>query len=167
MSSRRGSATSTPPELQQRDERPPWPGADSPGGPREAAAEPFGAPRKSSNGALCQCGAPQEMHARVAMEDCFGTAIVNQWDSAQHSSEYPTDAFGALQFAGTSKRQSHFLRLSCDTQPDVVYKLLTTDWAIPRPNLVVSVAGGEGKMKLKSWVRDVLRQGLVRAAQST
>ncbi|XP_029102690.1 transient receptor potential cation channel subfamily M member 4-like isoform X2 [Scleropages formosus] len=120
-----------------------------------------------SNGALCQCGAPQEMHTRVAMEDCFGTAIVNQWDSAQHSSEYPTDAFGALQFAGTSKRQSRFLRLSCDTQPDVVYKLLTTDWAIPRPNLVVSVAGGEGKMKLKSWVRDVLRQGLVRAAQST
>lgn len=44
---------------------------------------------------------------------------------------------------------------------------MTTHWGLPSPNLVVSVVGGEGHEKIKTWVRDVLRNGLVRAAQST
>ncbi|TKS89888.1 Transient receptor potential cation channel subfamily M member 5 [Collichthys lucidus] len=96
-----------------------------------------------SNGALCQCGGARDTHASVALGDYFSTAIVNHWDSAQHSSEYPTDAFGELQFPGA------------------------THWGLPAPNLVVSVVGGEGRTKLKTWVREVLRQGLVKASQST
>lgn len=60
-----------------------------------------------SNGALCQCGGARDTHASVALGDYFSTAIVNHWDTAQHSSEYPTDAFGELQFAGASKRHSY------------------------------------------------------------
>lgn len=60
-----------------------------------------------SNGALCQCGGARDAHASVALGDYFSTAIVNHWDSAQHSSECPTDAFGELQFAGSSKRHSY------------------------------------------------------------
>ncbi|XP_041940754.1 transient receptor potential cation channel subfamily M member 4a isoform X2 [Alosa sapidissima] len=120
-----------------------------------------------SNGALCQCGGVREMHSSIATGDCFGAAIVSQWDSAQHSSEYPTDAFGELEFAGAGRRHSHFLRLSCHTPPQIVYTLMTAHWGIPAPNLVVSVVGGEGSEVLKPWVREVLRQGLVRAAQST
>ncbi|XP_036388183.1 transient receptor potential cation channel subfamily M member 4-like [Megalops cyprinoides] len=121
----------------------------------------------SSNGALCQCGGARETHASVATGDYFSAAIVSQWDSAQHSSEYPTDAFGELEFAGAGKRHSHFLRLSCDTPPNTVYTLMTAHWGVPPPNLVLSVVGGEGKAKVKTWVREVLRQGLVKAAQST
>ena len=44
---------------------------------------------------------------------------------------------------------------------------MTAHWRLPSPNLVVSVVGGEGHEKVKAWVRDVLRNGLVRAAQST
>ncbi|XP_035254062.1 transient receptor potential cation channel subfamily M member 4a isoform X2 [Anguilla anguilla] len=120
-----------------------------------------------SNGALCQCGGVREMHGSVAMGDFFGAAIVSQWESGQHSSEYPTDAFGELEFAGAGKRHSYFLRLSCDTPPEIVYTLMTAHWGVPAPNLVVSVVGGEGRDKVKPWVREVLRQGLVRAAQRT
>ncbi|XP_041830488.1 transient receptor potential cation channel subfamily M member 4-like [Melanotaenia boesemani] len=120
-----------------------------------------------SNGALCQCGGTRDTHTSVALGDYFSTAIVNHWDSAQHSSEYPTDAFGELQFAGVSKRHSYFLRLSCDTQPSMIYNLMTNRWGLPAPNLVVSVVGGEGRTKMKKWVREVLRQGLVKASQST
>ncbi|XP_010749717.2 transient receptor potential cation channel subfamily M member 4 [Larimichthys crocea] len=120
-----------------------------------------------SNGALCQCGGARDTHASVALGDYFSTAIVNHWDSAQHSSEYPTDAFGELQFPGASKRHSYFLRLSWDTPPSMVYTLMTAHWGLPAPNLVVSVVGGEGRTKLKTWVREVLRQGLVKASQST
>ncbi|TDG98100.1 hypothetical protein EPR50_G00214710 [Perca flavescens] len=121
----------------------------------------------SSNGARCQCGGARDAHGSVALGDYFSTAIVNHWDSGQHSSEYPTDAFGELQFAGASKRLSYFLRLSWDTPPATVYKLMTAHWGLPIPNLVVSIVGGEGKTKVKTWVREVIRQGLVKASQST
>ncbi|XP_047428672.1 transient receptor potential cation channel subfamily M member 4a [Mugil cephalus] len=120
-----------------------------------------------SNGALCQCGGVRDVHDSVATGDFFGAAIVTQWDSKQHSSECPTDAFGELEFAGAGRRHSHFLRLSCDTPPQIVYTLMTAHWGLPSPNLVVSVVGGEGHEKVKTWVRDILRKGLVRAAQST
>ncbi|XP_077959776.1 transient receptor potential cation channel subfamily M member 4-like [Gasterosteus aculeatus] len=120
-----------------------------------------------SNGALCQCGGKRDDHGSVALGDYFSTAIVNCWDSAQHSSEYPTDAFGELQFAGGGKRQSYFLRLSWDTPPSLVYNLMIAHWHLPAPNLVVSIVGGEGRTKVKTWVREVLRQGLVKASQST
>ncbi|XP_007579052.1 transient receptor potential cation channel subfamily M member 4-like [Poecilia formosa] len=120
-----------------------------------------------SNGGLCQCGGVRELHDSVATGDYFGAAIVTQWDSQQHSSEYPTDAFGELEFAGAGRRHSHFLRLSYDTPPHIIYSLMTAHWGLPSPNLVVSVVGGEGHEKIKPWVRDILRKGLVRAAQST
>uniref|UniRef100_A0A8C3AJV3 Transient receptor potential cation channel subfamily M member 4 n=1 Tax=Cyclopterus lumpus TaxID=8103 RepID=A0A8C3AJV3_CYCLU len=119
------------------------------------------------HGALCQCGGVRELHDSVATGDFFGAAIVTQWESRQHSSECPTDAFGELEFAGAGHKHSHFLRLSSDTSPQIVYTLMMAHWGPPLPNLVVSVVGGEGHEKIKTWVRDVLRNGLVRAAQST
>ncbi|KAM7372502.1 hypothetical protein PAMP_009666 [Pampus punctatissimus] len=68
---------------------------------------------------------------------------------------------------GSKKEKDQFLRLSCDTSPQIIYTLMTTHWGLPSPNLVVSVVGGEGHEKIKTWVRDVLRNGLVKAAQST
>lgn len=109
----------------------------------------------------------REKHDSLATGDYFGAAIVTQWDSRQHTSEYPTDAFGELEFTGVGRRHSHFLRLSCDTPPQIIYTLMTAHWGLPSPNLVVSVVGGEGHEKIKPWVRDILRKGLVRAAQST
>ncbi|KAF4085373.1 hypothetical protein AMELA_G00117490 [Ameiurus melas] len=120
-----------------------------------------------SNGAMCQCGSPRDSHASVTLNDYFSTAIVSHWDRSQHTSEAPTDAFGEVEFAGVSKRHSYFLRLSWDTPPATVYSILTNHWNLPTPNLVVSVVGGVGKSKVKTWVREVLRQGLARAAQST
>ncbi|KAM4531646.1 transient receptor potential cation channel subfamily M member 4a [Odontesthes bonariensis] len=120
-----------------------------------------------SNGALCQCGGMREVHDSVPTGDYFGAAIVTQWDSRDHSTECPTDAFGELEFAGAGRRHSHFLRLSCDTPPHIIHTLMTAHWNLPSPNLVVSVVGGEGHEKIKPWVRDILRNGLVKAAQST
>ncbi|XP_047675977.1 transient receptor potential cation channel subfamily M member 4-like, partial [Tachysurus fulvidraco] len=124
-------------------------------------------PPLHSNGEKCQCGGACGLHGSVATGDYFGSAIVTQWDSSKHTSECPTDAFGELKFAGIAHRHSHFLRLSCDTPASIVYAILTQHWGLPPPNLVVSLAGGANQEKVKSWVRDVVRQGLVRAAQST
>ncbi|KAL2077964.1 hypothetical protein ACEWY4_025649 [Coilia grayii] len=120
-----------------------------------------------SKGQHCQCGRPRKDHQSVALGDYFSTAMVSHWDSAQHSSESATDAFGEVEFDGTSKRHSYYLRLSTDTQPNIAYNLITHHWGLSLPNLVVSVVGGEGNSKVKTWVREVLRQGLVKASQST
>ncbi|XP_065133327.1 transient receptor potential cation channel subfamily M member 4a isoform X2 [Paramisgurnus dabryanus] len=117
----------------------------------------------SSHESLCQCGAAKELHFSVTTGDGLGS----MWDSLQHTSEYPTDAFGEVEFAGAGRRHKPFLRLSHETPPDHVYSLMTTQWGLPVPNLVVSLVGGEGKEKTKPWVREMIRQGLVRAAQGT
>uniref|UniRef100_A0A8C6PKT7 Transient receptor potential cation channel, subfamily M, member 4a n=1 Tax=Nothobranchius furzeri TaxID=105023 RepID=A0A8C6PKT7_NOTFU len=123
--------------------------------------------RTCTDGTLCQCGRLQELHKSNATDDSFQTAALTRWDSRQHSSEYPTDAFGELEFSGSGRRHFPFLRLSCDTPPEVIYNLMTKVWGLPSPNLVVSLVGGEAHEMIKPWVRDILRKGLVRASQST
>ncbi|KAK2099880.1 hypothetical protein P7K49_021228 [Saguinus oedipus] len=51
--------------------------------------------------------------------------------------------------------------------PSVLFDLLLAEWHLPAPNLVVSLVGEEQSFAMKSWLRDVLRKGLVKAAQST
>uniref|UniRef100_A0A6I8P005 Transient receptor potential cation channel subfamily M member 4 n=1 Tax=Ornithorhynchus anatinus TaxID=9258 RepID=A0A6I8P005_ORNAN len=105
---------------------------------------------------LCQCGLPRAQHLAVAVEDAFGAAIVTSWDPDTHTTEGPTDAFGDLDFQGSGRKPSKFIRLSDRTHPAAAYGLVTRTWGFPAPNLVVS-----------DWLRDLLRRGLVRAAQST
>lgn len=49
----------------------------------------------------------------------------------------------------------------------MLFDLLLAEWHLPAPNLVVSLVGEERPFAMKSWLRDVLRKGLVKAAQST
>ncbi|XP_077919510.1 transient receptor potential cation channel subfamily M member 4 isoform X4 [Halichoerus grypus] len=120
-----------------------------------------------AGGALCQCGRPRSTHPSVAVEDAFGAAVVTVWDSDLHTTEKPTDAYGDLDFLGASRKASNFLRLSDRTDPATVYNLVTRTWGFRAPNLVVSVLGGSGGPILQTWLQDLLRRGLVRAAQST
>uniref|UniRef100_H0WBS3 Transient receptor potential cation channel subfamily M member 4 n=1 Tax=Cavia porcellus TaxID=10141 RepID=H0WBS3_CAVPO len=133
---------------------------------------PFIPPPPCSNpqrlgGTLCQCGRPRNAHSSVAVEDAFGAAVVTVWDSNVHTTEKPTDAYGELEFVGAGRRPSNFLRLSDRTDPATIYSLVTRTWGFRAPNLVVSVLGGSGGPVLQTWLQDLLRRGLVRAAQST
>ncbi|CAO2583997.1 Transient receptor potential cation channel subfamily M member 5 [Lemmus lemmus] len=49
----------------------------------------------------------------------------------------------------------------------MLFELLLSEWHLPAPNLVVSLVGEERPFAMKSWLRDILRKGLVKAAQST
>uniref|UniRef100_A0A8D0GBQ5 Transient receptor potential cation channel subfamily M member 5 n=1 Tax=Sphenodon punctatus TaxID=8508 RepID=A0A8D0GBQ5_SPHPU len=45
--------------------------------------------------------------------------------------------------------------------------VMINKWNLPAPNLVVSLVGEEENFQMKPWLRDTLRKGLVKAAQST
>ncbi|TFJ96943.1 von Willebrand factor A domain-containing protein 5B2 [Platysternon megacephalum] len=76
---------------------------------------------------------------------------------AEHVSVAVEDAFGT----------AIFIRLSDSSDPALAYNLVTEHWKISPPNLVVSVVGGDGEAPVRAWLRDLLRKGLVKAAQST
>lgn len=53
---------------------------------------------------MCQCGRAQDDHDSVATADAYGAAVTSKWNVVHHTSDYPTDAFGELEFIGTGRR---------------------------------------------------------------
>lgn len=60
-----------------------------------------------------------------------------------------------------------FVRVCSNTDPVLIYKMLTEEWGLAPPHLVVALVGGDELAQMKPWLRDTLRKGLVKAAQST
>nr|XP_015193971.1 PREDICTED: transient receptor potential cation channel subfamily M member 5 [Lepisosteus oculatus] len=74
---------------------------------------------------------------------------------------------GEIEFIGTSKKRGKFIRVHCTTDPAAIYELLTEEWCLMAPHLVVSLVGGDELFQMRPWLRDTVRKGLVKAAQST
>ncbi|XP_013913599.1 PREDICTED: transient receptor potential cation channel subfamily M member 5 isoform X1 [Thamnophis sirtalis] len=74
---------------------------------------------------------------------------------------------GEIDFLATGKKQGKFLKVPCAIHPGVIFDLMSNKWNLPAPNLVVSFVGEEEHFQVKPWLRDKLRKGLVKAAQST
>lgn len=62
---------------------------------------------------------------------------------------------------------TQFMRVSSNTDPVLIYQMLTEEWGLAPPHLVVALVGGDELAQMKPWLRDTLRKGLVKAAQST
>lgn len=60
-----------------------------------------------------------------------------------------------------------FMRVRSNTDPVLIYQMLTEEWGLAPPHLVVALVGGDEVAQMKPWLRDTLRKGLVKAAQST
>lgn len=59
------------------------------------------------------------------------------------------------------------MRVQVNTDPAVIFQMLTEEWGLAPPHLVVALVGGDELAQMKPWLRDTLRKGLVKAAQST
>ncbi|KAK2532000.1 Trpm8, partial [Columba livia] len=112
-----------------------------------------------SMGNLCKCGYPENQHIE-------GTQINNneKWNYKKHTKELPTDAFGDIQFENMGKR-GKYIRLSCDTDSETLYDLMTQHWHLKTPNLVISVTGGAKNFALKPRMRKIFSR-LIYIAQS-
>lgn len=58
-----------------------------------------------------------------------------------------------------------YIRLSCDTDSETLYELLTQHWHLKTPNLVISVTGGAKNFALKPRMRKIFSR-LIYIAQS-
>lgn len=58
-----------------------------------------------------------------------------------------------------------YIRLSCDTDPETLYDLMTQHWHLKTPNLVISVTGGAKNFALKPRMRKIFSR-LIYIAQS-
>ncbi|XP_038198784.1 transient receptor potential cation channel subfamily M member 5 [Arvicola amphibius] len=79
----------------------------------------------------------------------------------------PVPCRGEVDFGGSGKKRGKFVKVPSSVAPSMLFELLLTEWHLPAPNLVVSLVGEERPFAMKSWLRDILRKGLVKAAQST
>ncbi|XP_057634518.1 transient receptor potential cation channel subfamily M member 5 [Chionomys nivalis] len=79
----------------------------------------------------------------------------------------PMLCLGEVDFGGSGKKRGKFVKVPSSVDPSMLFELLLTEWHLPAPNLVVSLVGEERPFAMKSWLRDILRKGLVKAAQST
>ncbi|KAB1278670.1 Transient receptor potential cation channel subfamily M member 8 [Camelus dromedarius] len=108
---------------------------------------------------VCKCGYAQSQHIE-------GTQInqSEKWNYKKHTKEFPTDAFGDIQFETLGKK-GKYIRLSCDTDAETLYELLTQHWHLKTPNLVISVTGGAKNFALKPRMRKIFSR-LIYIAQS-
>ncbi|KAM7339676.1 hypothetical protein ACRRTK_000291 [Alexandromys fortis] len=108
---------------------------------------------------ICKCGYAQNQHIE-------GTQINEneKWNYKKHTKEFPTDAFGDIQFETLGKK-GKYIRLSCDTDSETLYELLTQHWHLKTPNLVISVTGGAKNFALKPRMRKIFSR-LIYIAQS-
>ncbi|XP_051566552.1 transient receptor potential cation channel subfamily M member 2 [Myxocyprinus asiaticus] len=114
---------------------------------------------------ICKCGYPKSLHCEEAIkpEDCQG----EEWDKHKHVRETPTDAFGDISFGGLGQKIGKYVRVSSDTPSDSLYQLMTDQWKLPPPNLLISVTGGAKNFHMKTHLKDKFRRGLIKVAQTT
>uniref|UniRef100_A0A3Q3E7Z3 TRPM SLOG domain-containing protein n=1 Tax=Labrus bergylta TaxID=56723 RepID=A0A3Q3E7Z3_9LABR len=89
------------------------------------------------------------------------------WDRHRHIHEVPTDAFGDISFDGLGQKTGKYARVSTDTSPEILYQLLTEQWKLSPPNLLISVTGGAKNFNLKARIKNMFHRGLIKVAQTT
>ncbi|XP_068837675.1 transient receptor potential cation channel subfamily M member 2 isoform X2 [Capricornis sumatraensis] len=114
---------------------------------------------------VCECGYPREKHLEEATWP--HTFQGQEWDPKKHVREMPTDAFGDIVFMGLGQKAGKYVRLSQDTPSSLIYQLMTQQWGLDAPNLLISVTGGAKDFNMKPRLKSVFRRGLLKVAQTS
>ncbi|XP_041918120.1 transient receptor potential cation channel subfamily M member 5 isoform X2 [Alosa sapidissima] len=112
---------------------------------------------------ICRCYSRHEMaEERLALRT-LGMAKRDM----QERGHWAAGRVGDIDFVGSSRTRGKFVRVRSSADPADIYELLTEQWGLSPPHLVVALVGGDELAQMKPWLRDTVRKGLVKAAQST
>ncbi|XP_040107544.1 transient receptor potential cation channel subfamily M member 3 isoform X2 [Oryx dammah] len=91
-----------------------------------------------------------------------------KWSISKHTQLSPTDAFGTIEFQGGGhSNKAMYVRVSFDTKPDLLLHLMTKEWQLELPKLLISVHGGLQNFELQPKLKQVFGKGLIKAAMTT
>ncbi|PZC87370.1 hypothetical protein B5X24_HaOG201606 [Helicoverpa armigera] len=94
----------------------------------------------------CWCGLSKTAHGSNTQTANPGDA----WVPAKHTQSAPTDAYGTVEFqGGPHPTKAQYVRLSHDTRPELIVQLLTREWALDRPKLLITIQGGKANFDLQ------------------
>ncbi|KAJ8340402.1 hypothetical protein SKAU_G00350350 [Synaphobranchus kaupii] len=80
----------------------------------------------------------------------------------------PTDAYGVINFQGGSHSyRAKYVRLSYDSKPEMILRLMLKEWQMELPKIVISVHGGIQNFDLHPRIKQVVGKGLIKAAVTT
>ncbi|XP_044264338.1 transient receptor potential cation channel trpm isoform X2 [Tribolium madens] len=90
------------------------------------------------------------------------------WFPSRCTTALPTDAYGILEFqGGPHPSKAQYIRVAHDTKPEHLMQLITKEWNLELPKLLISIQGGKANFELQPKLKKVLRKGLLKAARST
>ncbi|KAL5258514.1 hypothetical protein ACHWQZ_G009114 [Mnemiopsis leidyi] len=116
---------------------------------------------------FCKCGLADSDHSDDAKN--WSHSHTADWNPVTDTIRKPTNAYGEIDFLH-AENDVLPLYLRCDMEVDVadLGTLLLDKWAMPLPNLLISVFGGHSKFDSKKIVAEsVIKEGLVKAARDT
>ncbi|KAM6980492.1 transient receptor potential cation channel subfamily M member 5 [Aplochiton taeniatus] len=108
----------------------------------------------------CQCCSPLDV-----VVESVGRALAGRMEKDRP--HWAAGRVGDIDFSGASRTRGKFVRVSSSADPVLIYQMLTEQWGLSPPHLVVALVGGDELAQMKPWLRDTVRKGLVKAAQST
>lgn len=121
----------------------------------------------SKDNARCCCGQLWQCH-RDGSPATLRHGEDLHWSPSRHTQLLPTDAYGILEFqGGAHPTKAHYIRLAHDTRPDHTLQLLTGEWGLDLPKLLITVQGGKANFDLQPKLKKVIRKGLLKAAKTT
>uniref|UniRef100_H2SS61 Transient receptor potential cation channel, subfamily M, member 7 n=1 Tax=Takifugu rubripes TaxID=31033 RepID=H2SS61_TAKRU len=98
----------------------------------------------------------------------LSTSAAEEWSVEKHTEASPTDAYGVINFQGGSHSyRAKYVRLSYDTRPECILRLMLKEWQMELPKILISVHGGVQNFELHPRIKQVVGKGLINAAVTT
>uniref|UniRef100_A0AAQ4PD85 non-specific serine/threonine protein kinase n=1 Tax=Gasterosteus aculeatus aculeatus TaxID=481459 RepID=A0AAQ4PD85_GASAC len=93
---------------------------------------------------------------------------LEEWSVEQHTEASPSDAYGVINFQGGSHSyRAKYVRLSHDSRPESILRLMLKEWHMELPKILISVHGGVQNFELHPRLKQVVGKGLIKAAVTT
>ena len=117
----------------------------------------------------CACGQSLSFHRAhgIDVDGIVDDSYV--WLPSRDTRPIATDSYGTIDFVGGGPHpnKAHFIRLSFDSRPDAIVQLLTRQWSLELPKLVISIHGGKANFELTPRLKRSLCEGLLKTAKTT
>lgn len=130
---------------------------------------------------VCHCGSKETEHtSRSQQAHLFGATLESvteekvqdlqeKWRATTAIQELPTNAFGQLDFEGSTAKAAKYVRIADNATMSSVKEFIVEHWGLlrPRPHLALSIVGGAKNFHLDGRKKETFKSGLIGAARAT